>query len=123
MEDKRISPSVHTYYANKGFGETLMLYISLTLAVISGVKVFFLSGGEYGRMEQHLSSIDGRLDKGELEWARKPEVDLKLSMIDKHQDLEDSTLKELAVKIETQNHLLDQIEVKLELEGEMKGRK
>lgn len=120
MEARRrrnsMNDPVEAYYGNNHLVQTAILYATFVGMLVTGAKTFFFSGADYGELKQEMSSIKAQFERGENEWARKTEVDIKLAAMDKHLENEDLTLKELSVKLETQNHILDQIEVKMEMD-------
>ena len=123
MEARRrrntVNNPVEEYYGNSGntqLVQTAILYATFVGMLCTGAKAFFFSGSDYGEVKQQIATIKTQLERGENEWARKSEVDIKLAAMDKHLENEDLTLKELSIKSETQNHILDQIEVNMEMD-------
>lgn len=82
-----------------GNGKTaLRMWLGIGLSVLMGmasfVKSVFFTGSETGRIEEHLRAIDARMDRDELEFARRGEMQLQIDMLKDLQRQEQENIRD-----------------------------
>jgi hypothetical protein len=84
----------------------LGLALSILMGTVSLVKSVFFTGSETGRIEEHLRSIDARMDRDELEFARRGEMQTQIDMLKDLQRMEEQNLRDQRQQIEDRDREL-----------------